>query len=115
MENIFVYGSLQTDGDNYDIMRTACGEFLYACDTVDPYLVIDIKDGYGTVLYPAAIWGAEKYEDTVTGQLFEVPEAFMEVLDSFESGFTRSEVQVEIENTITTAWMYFLDDMEMAA
>ena len=100
---VFVYGSLRTDGDNSDKMSRACGRFQFPATTVEKYFkgsngffeyLIDLKDNISNI----------------EGEVFEVPDSFIEYLDGFEDPLERKTIKVEFENFVYDAECYFCED-----
>jgi gamma-glutamylcyclotransferase (GGCT)/AIG2-like uncharacterized protein YtfP len=98
---VFVYGSLRTDGDNSDKMSRACGKFQFPASTINEYF--KGQNGFFEYLL-------DKTENNISyieGEVFEVPENFIEYLDAFEDPLERKLIKVEFENTIYDTWCYF--------
>jgi len=98
---VFVYGSLRTDGDNSDKMRTACGTFQFPASTVNEYY-----KGYNG-FFEYLLENSENNISPIEGEVFEVPEGFIEYLDSFEDPLERKLIKVEFENNVYDTWCYF--------
>jgi gamma-glutamylcyclotransferase (GGCT)/AIG2-like uncharacterized protein YtfP len=107
---VFVYGSLRTDGDNSDKMRTACGTFQFPASTVDEY-----HKGYNGffeyLLEMDAEGSGSSYINYIEGEVFDVPEDFIEYLDSFEDPLERKIIKVEFENNVYDVWCYFCNEI----
>jgi gamma-glutamylcyclotransferase (GGCT)/AIG2-like uncharacterized protein YtfP len=101
---VFVYGSLRTDGDNSDKMRTACGKFQFPATTIEKYyksyngfFEYIVKDKNGNI--------------PIEGEVFDVPDNFIEYLDSFEDPLEREIIKVEFENFTYDVWCYFCNEI----
>jgi len=102
---VFVYGSLKSDGDNSDKMSRACGKFQFSATTLKEYF----KGQNGFFEY--LIDNSENNVSPIEGEVYEVPESFIEYLDAFEDPLERKVIQVQSDNNIYDIWCYFCEDL----
>ena len=100
---VFVYGSLRTDGDNSDKMSRACGRFQFPATTVEEYF----KGNNGFFEY---LIDKKENSSHIQGEVFDVPDSFIEYLDSFEDPLERKIITVEFENSLYEAQCYFCEE-----
>ena len=102
---VFVYGSLRSDGDNSDKMRTACGSFQFPATTLKEFY--KGNNGYFDYLMDE---GQDIHKDQKTpihGEVYNVPSQFVEYLDAFEEPLERKTIEVEFENWTYEVQCYF--------
>lgn len=100
MHDVFVYGTLMTTGKNHHIMDGAV--FTGKAETFDSaYMKIDV----GEFDIPGLIPGNE----VVFGELYEVSDEHLELLDYFEHNghwYQREKISVICNGTVVDAWVY---------
>jgi len=102
---IFVYGSLQKEGDNHDKMKKIKGEFLFPAETVKEYT--KVHNFFYDSLTSKDIKGAKK--DIIQGEVYEISDDNISFLDGFEDPLVRKEIEVEFENIKILVQCYFED------
>lgn len=110
---VFVYGTLQKNGGRNDIMVAACAEFLGKCYTTNKYIKKEHPHGYPYLLDKKPTLEETKKTFNIIGELYDVPDGFMEVIDNYEGYpelFYRDIINVNIEDTIIEAYCYFLKE-----
>jgi hypothetical protein len=92
-------------------MLEASGKFLYKCSTVNKYFKDHIRDGYGNEMYPYIMDAdGSSMADHVDGEMWEVPDRFMYILDRFEDGYIRKNIIITFDGLKCSAEAYFITD-----
>ena len=76
---VFVYGTLKSTEINHHIMKLAKGKFLTEAKTIDTFIIKD--SGYG---FPYLFECKDGEGEIIYGELYEVPDASIGILDVFE-------------------------------
>lgn len=101
VEPVFVYGSLKEGFHNHVVMRQAGGTL------VRPIISAERKFSLFSLGSFPALCYAKEHETPffIKGELYEVPQHGMSVLDRLEAGYMRTKINLE-DNT--EAWVYLL-------
>lgn len=104
MERLFVYGTLQPGKSNAHILENIGGKFL-PCHVTGTYH----NSGWGAAQgFPGLVLSAQG--EKVPGYIF-TSDALTDhwaMLDEFEDGYDRVEVDVVTEGGVVRAWVYQL-------
>lgn len=117
--HVFVYGTLKTGLGNHRVMQEAQGRSLGRARTIQPdFFLIDLG------MYPAAVPAKPNQGGVVQGELFELDEknlAILDGLEGFPNHYDRKEIPIEYGQQVydketgewhfpvCTAWMYFIN------
>jgi gamma-glutamylcyclotransferase (GGCT)/AIG2-like uncharacterized protein YtfP len=102
MEQLFAYGTLKEK----DIQETIFGRILKGTpETLVGYVInqIHIEEEFGVAQYPI-ITPTHNPEDTISGMLYELTEAQLQLADTYE-GLHYKRIQVQLQSE-QTAWVY---------
>jgi len=105
---VFVYGTLMREHPNHRVLAELDARCIGEATTATPRTLVDLGP------YPALL-PADAARDSsaccVAGELYELDDAKLDVLDSFEGCpdlYTRERVLLEHAGTPTEAWTYVL-------
>ena len=102
MEQLFAYGTLKEK----DIQETIFGRILKGTpETLVGYVInqIHIEEEFGVAQYPI-ITPTHNPEDTISGMLYDLTEAQLQLADTYE-GLYYKRIQVQLQSE-QTAWVY---------
>lgn len=102
MEQLFAYGTLKEK----DIQETIFGRILKGTpETLVGYVInqIHIEEEFGVTQYPI-IMPTHNPEDTISGMLYGLTEAQLQLADTYE-GLHYKLIQVQLQSE-QTAWVY---------
>ena len=101
MEQLFAYGTLKEK----DIQETIFGRILKGTpETLVGYVInqIHIEEEFGVAQYPI-ITPTHNPEDTISGMLYDLTEAQLQLADTYE-GLHYKRIQVQLQSE-QTAWV----------
>jgi len=102
--HVFVYGTLMRGQPNHRVLVDAGARFVAAAETAEPRTLVDLGP------YPALLpRHAARDATRVTGELYEIDEEALAVLDEFEGCpdlYTRERIGLTTETGPTEAWTY---------
>lgn len=101
VQPVFVYGSLKQGYHNHSVMQRAQGVLVRPITSAERKFSL-----FSLGSFPALCYASQ--EETpffIKGELYEVPDQGMQVLDWLESGYDRESIKLEDG---TEAWVYLL-------
>ena len=105
---IFTYGTLRRNELYHEILKDA--EFIGLGITVDAYFKDDIKDGYGTVMFPYILEHSNTHNvSKIEGEVYKLNPLILNSVDRFEDGYHRKKIKVVTDFGVKYCWCYFLD------